>query len=79
MLLIFKYLLLVGDVAGVICMVIAFLGFKRLLREHKKISDSEYVSVDEQIRQTKYIRILLLGFSISIITSVINLILLFAK
>lgn len=79
MLLVLKCLLVAGDVAGVICMVVAYRGFKKLLREHKKISDSEYVSEDEQKRQSRYIRILLLGFLISIVTSVINLILLFIK
>jgi H+/gluconate symporter-like permease len=76
---ILRFIILAGNIFGIILFLIAFLGLRQMLKEHDKQNHDDILSDKEGKRYHQYLLYLLIGFSISVITSLINLILLFAK
>lgn len=72
---ILKIMILIGYIVGVVLFIITFLGLKKLY----KLNKDDVLSDSERERYQKYIKYMLIGFSILVIVSVLNLILLFLK
>lgn len=76
---ILKYIIIVGHFTGVILCIIGFLGIKKLEKEHKKISDDDYLLEHEKQIQNRNVRFLITGIVVNVITSVLTTIRIFFK
>jgi hypothetical protein len=74
---IFKVIVFIGDLLGLTLFTITLLGLKKMLKEQNKLNKNEALSDKESERFKRYIFYMLIGFSASVITSLINLILIF--
>ena len=74
-----NYIILIGNLLGLMMVGIAILGFNKLVKQHRKVSNDDFLLENEKQIQNKSIIILVIGFSISVITSLIILLLLFLK
>jgi len=74
---VFKLIVFIGDLFGVVLFIITYLGLKKMLKELSKLNDDDFLSEMERKKCNQYIIYMIIGFSISVITSLINLILLF--
>lgn len=76
---ILKIIYIIGSLLGVGLFTISFLGLKKMLKELNKSNDDDFLSEMERKKYIRYSIYMVIGFSISVITSLINLILLFFK
>ena len=72
MLNVFKYIFGIGNLFGFIMIGIALWRFNKTLKEHRKTSNDDFLSESEKIIQNKSIKILIIGFSILMITFLIQ-------
>lgn len=69
-----KIIFVVGQLLGYIMITIAIFRFRITLKEHRKTSNSEFLSEDEKPIQNKSIKILIIGVSIIFTTIIIEFI-----
>jgi len=74
-----KIINIIGYLLGTGLVAIGFLGLKKMVKEFSKSNDDDFVSEMERKKLSRYGIYMAIGFSISAITSLINLILLFSK
>ena len=74
---ILRFIVLACDIFGVVLFTISFLGLKKMLKKHNKLNNNDILSEMDSKRYRQYLLYVLAGFSISVITSLINLVLLF--
>lgn len=72
-----KYIFITGYFTGSILCIIGFLGIKKLEKEHKKISDDDYLLEHEKQIQNRNVRFLITGIVVNVITSVLTTIRIF--
>ncbi|KAJ49619.1 flagellar biogenesis protein FliO [Clostridium tetanomorphum] len=72
---VFKFILPIDTLFGVILVGIAFWRFKKLQKDHKKTSNDDYLSESEKIVVNKNIKILIIGLSMLCISALIDFIL----
>jgi len=72
-----KVIVFIGDIFGVALFGITFIGLKRMLKGYDRSNKEIVLSERDGERYNRYMIYMIIGFSIAVITSVINLILLF--
>ena len=69
---VFKYIFLISEVLGFVMVCIALIGFNKLGKEHKKVSNDDLLLENEKLIQSKNIRIFIIGFLIIAISTLIS-------
>ena len=66
-----KYIIIIGDILGLVMVGIALIRFNKLAKQHKKVSNDDFLLENEKPIQNKSIIILVIGFSLIIISTLI--------
>ena len=69
---VFKYIILSVSLLGFVMVGIAFLGFNKLGKEHRKVSKDDFLLEHEKPIQNKNIIIMIIGLSLIMISILIN-------